>query len=401
MEPFQASKANGKPPNPYPYISPPWRVALIANLKDSYIRQHFDPPDAGAEFDRLETLEALASALEQDGHWVHLCLADHTLPEALIKIRPQICFNIAEGFRGNGREAQVPALCELLGIPYTASEVVANAISLDKSQTKRIWREFGLPTAAFQEIAKIEDTLPTALRFPLFVKPAREGTGMGIDGGAIVRNETELVKRVEWVLKNYRQPALVEEYLPGREFTVGFIGNPGNPANRRQPELYDEAGYHWLPILEIDTQASLSPGVYGHDNKDITPGDSGSPDYLCPADIPAELQTRLIDLARRAAQALNVNDVGRIDFRLDVDGEPCLLEINTLPGLNPLVSDLCLMAAAEGLSYHTLITEILYLAAERNGLPLHAAEISQHIPQTAFFNQSYKASHAVLSQRQV
>jgi len=351
---------------------PIWTVALIANVKDEFTPDEDAPPDAGAEFDRWETIHNLTKAIQSDGHSVVFLQADKNLPHAIIHLKPDIVFNIAEGLSGDSREAQVPALCELLGIPYTASRILPNAISLDKTMTKRIWRDNGLPTAPFQEFARIEDVQNLSLNFPLFVKPAREGTGMGIDDSSLVHNQEELEARVEWVLKTYRQPALVEEFLPGREFTVGFFGNPGTPANRRHPELYDQDGYHWFPILEIGLANSVSPTVYGHDAKSIDIGDTGAPDYLCPADIPDSLAQELISLTRQAAEALNVCDISRIDYRMGADGKPYLLEINTLPGLNPAISDICIMADAEGLSYNTLITEILYLAAERFRLPFNA-----------------------------
>jgi len=347
----------------------PWRIGLVVNLKDDFEPDLDDPPDAGAEFDRMETIHAISEALEMDGHYVHLGPGDHNLPEKLINLRPHIVFNIAEGITGDGREAQVPALCELMGIPYTASRVVANAISLDKTQTKRIWREHGLPTAPFREFVSLNGIANTALRFPLFVKPAHEGTGMGINQSSVVRNQNELAERVEWILHTYRQPALVEEYLPGREFTVGFIGNPGAPSQRRRPELYDKEGYHWFPVLEIDSSVSISPGIYGHDAKEFDITEKGAPAYLCPAEIPERLRKQLVDLTKKAAQSLSVCDVARVDFRLGVNGQPYLMEINTLPGLNPHLSDLCIMAAAEGIPYHVLITEILYLAAERFSMP--------------------------------
>lgn len=354
---------------------PTWRIALVANLKDDYKKKLDDPADAGAEFDRRETIEAIEAALESDGHSVTVCEGDDSLPAALIALRPHIVFNIAEGLMGDGREAQVPALCEILGIPYTASRVVANAISLDKTQTKRIWREVGLPTAPFREFSSLDGLTHTALRFPMFVKPAHEGTGMGIDQNAIVRNFKELTTRVEWSLKTYKQPALIEEYLPGREFTVGFLGNSLNLSCRRRPEIYDEDGYHFFPVLEIETRLSVSPGVYGHDAKGFNPEESGAPAYLCPADIPESLQQYLIKLTKQAAQSLNVCDVARVDFRLGANGQPYLLEINTLPGLNPQVSDLCIMANAEGMPYKVLITEILYLAASRYGLQHNCQDV--------------------------
>src|SRR3990170_2077871 len=360
-----------KPPStksPIGRHAAPWRVALLANLKSDV---HFGadaPPDAGAEFDRQDTVEAIAQALEADGHWVTFLPADHTLPDSLHRLRPHICFNISEGLSGDAREAQVPALCELLAIPYTGSRVMANSLSLEKTLTKRIWRDHGLPTARFQEFTSSEDPLDPELRFPLFVKPAREGTGMGIDLAALAKDEADLRARVAWVLSTYRQPALVEEFLPGREFTVGFIGNSGVPLRRRRPWLYDSNGYHFFPVLEIEASRSVTPGVYSHDAKALDPNEAGAPQYLCPADIPDRLRTRLCDITRRAGEAVGASDVSRVDFRLGVDGEPYLLEINTLPGLNQTVSDLCIISAAEGISYQVLITEILYLAAERFGL---------------------------------
>jgi D-alanine-D-alanine ligase len=342
-----------------------WRIALIANLINGFERKSDDPLDAGAEFDRLQTIEAIAAALESDGHHVFFVEANSSLPEALMKLHPDICFNIAEGIRGDGREAQVPALCELLGIPYTASQVVANAISLNKTMTKRIWQQQGLPTAPYFEFTSLEDVAHAEFRFPLFAKPSREGTGMGINNNSIINDYEQLIERVEWLLNSYHQPVLVEEFLPGREFTVGFIGNRGNPTFRKRSDLYDVDGYHWFPVLEIDTLSSVSPTIYGHDAKELDIGSLGAPNYLCPADISESLRARLIDLTRRAAEALEVRDVSRVDFRVGADGEPYLLEINTLPGLNPNLSDLCIMAAAEGMSHHILITEILYLAAER------------------------------------
>ncbi len=374
MHDYQGLKAAGRPAGSV-RRKPPWRIALVANLKDSVEYEEDDPPDAGAEFDRRETVEAIAGALEAEGHWVHLCQGDGSLPEALLNLRPHICFNIAEGLGGDAREAQVPALCELLDIPYTASRVLANALSLDKVQTKRIWHSMGLPTAPFQEFRTGDEPLDPALTFPLIVKPALEGSGMGVDAHALVADEEALRERVAWVIASYRQPALVESFLPGREFTVGFIGNPGQPA-RRRPWLYKShgkmEGIHFFPILEIDSHPSVSPGLYGAEAKSLDLGESGAPAYLCPAAIPDTLRLELEKLSFAAAQAIGYADVARVDLRLGADGQPYLLEINTLPGLNPAVSDLCIMAAAEGLPYQVLISEILYLAAARFDLPFEA-----------------------------
>lgn len=358
----------------------PWRIALIANLREEVIWGPDAPPDAGAEFDKRTTVEALARALESDGHYVHVCSGDSTLPEALLSLRPHICFNIAEGLGGDGREAHVPALCELLGIPYTASRVVANALSLDKTRTKRIWRDAGLPTAAFQEFNSPSEAIDHRLHFPLFVKPAREGTGMGVDASAVVQTEDALRARVDWLVSTYDQPALVEEMLSGREFTVGYIGNPGDADGRRRPWLYDERGYHVFPIMEIDSNVASTPGIYGHDAKSYDIGVAGAPEYLCPARVPERLRKRLVNLTLRAAEVLGAADVSRVDLRLGADGRPYLLEINTLPGLNPSISDICIMAAAEGMVYDDLVSEILYLAAGRYGLPVESIELPEMLP---------------------
>jgi D-alanine-D-alanine ligase len=379
-----------KPPSFRPRPARPWRVAVIANVKGETALPFDAPADAGAEFDRKETIQAIQAAIESEGHTTRFLSADYTLLDTLREYRPDICFNISEGIMGDSREAQVPALLEMLRIPYTASRVLANAIGLDKTMTKRIWREHGLPTATFQEFERGDEPLVPGLEFPLFVKPAREGTGMGMDAGSIVNSEQELRDRVQWVIESYHQPALVETYLPGREFTVGVLGRSDAARWTLLPQLYrPEDGFHRFHILEVDNRVSVTPGVYGHDAKSLNFGDAGIPDFLCPAPIEPELAEELSSLAIRAHLAVGALDVSRVDVRMDACGKPRLLEINTLPGLSPGFSDLCVLAGAEGLSYTDLILEILYLGASRAGLmvqqakpvrlPVHARS-SQRIP---------------------
>jgi D-alanine-D-alanine ligase len=343
-------------------------VALIANIKGETELPADSPPDAGAEFDREETIQSILGAFESGGHRAMFIPAGKGLGEALEKYRPDICFNIAEGISGDGREAHIPALLEMYNIPYTASRVVANAISLEKTLTKRLWRDAGLPVGPFQELYSEDESLNRGFQFPLFVKPAREGTGMGIDLGAVVSNPAELKQRVAWVIKTYKQPALVEGFLPGREFTVGVLGRRDVFEVTSRPNIYHADGFHRFPVLEIENSRSVTPGVYGYNakSKDLT--ESGAPGYLCPAELDEKLADRLHRLALRAHRAIGAKDVSRVDFRLDQEGNPYLLEINTLPGLNPSVSDLCIMARAENLPYNHLILEILDLAAGRFGL---------------------------------
>jgi D-alanine-D-alanine ligase len=328
------------------------------------------PADAGAEFDRKETIQAIQAAIESDGHTTRFLPADATLPFTLHDYRPDICFNIAEGIVGDSREAHIPALLELLRIPYTASRVLANAIGLDKPMTKRVWREMGLPTANYQEFASADDPLCSNMSFPMFVKPAREGTGMGMDSGSIVTNETELRRRVNWVVSQYNQPALVEEYLPGREFTVAVMGRKDARLYSQQPDLYDADGFHRFPLLEVESSGSVTPGVYGNQAKTLHFGDEGIPSFICPATVEGGLAVQLQSLAIAAHNAIGALDVSRVDIRLDREGQPRLIEINTLPGLTPEFSDLCVIAGAEGLTYREIILEILYLGASRwNLLP--------------------------------
>jgi D-alanine-D-alanine ligase len=346
-----------------------WKVAVLANIKDeSHAKPEGVPPDAFADFDHIETVDSIRAALESDGHTTVFIQADRDLPYALRDVKPDICFNIAEGLGGDAREAQVPALLEMQGIPYTGSRVLTNGISLDKTLTKRIWRDRRLPVAPFQEFTIGDEPLRPELTFPLFVKPAREGTGMGVDMNAIVNNEKELRERAYYIINTYMQPALVEIFLPGREFTVGIMGRQDAKLYSRHPEWYEKDGFHRFPVLELDSSRSVTPLVYSQAAKSKDVGEEGAPGYFCPAHIEPELEKKLKTFALRAHQLLYALDVSRTDIRLDAEGNPRLLEINTLPGLTPDYSDLCLQAKAEGIRYEDLILDILYLGASRWGM---------------------------------
>ena len=361
------SRGEDKPPSRH--IKRYWKVAVLANIKDDQVaKPEGVPPDAFADFDHIETIESIRAALETDGHETVFIQADIDLPYSLRDEKPDICFNIAEGLGGDAREAQVPALLEMLQIPYTGSRVLANGISLDKTLTKRIWRDRRLPVAPFQEFSVGDEPLRSDLEFPLFVKPAREGTGMGVDMNAIVNNEKELRERAEYIINTYQQPALVETFLPGREFTVGILGRADAKIYSRHPEWYEKDGFHRFPILELDMTRSVTPMVYSQEAKSKDVGEEGAPGYFCPANIEPELEKKLKYFALRAHLILNALDVSRTDVRLDAQGNPRVMEINTLPGLTPEYSDLCLQSKAEGIRYEDLILEILYLGASRWGM---------------------------------
>ena len=344
------------------------RVAVVANRKHSVKAEASAPPDALAEYDADETVQGIQDALRARGHSPFFLEADETFIDTVRETRPDICFNIAEGLRGDSRESHVPAVLEMLSIPYTGSKVLTHGISLDKCTTKQVWRDNGLPTAPFQRFSHADQPLDKRLTFPLFVKPVREGSGMGINGHSIVHNEAELRAQVQWIITNYRQPALVEMYLPGREFTMGFVGNTRQTGQPARSAFYDARGYHVFPVLEIDSQKGAVKGIYNTQAKSYALEDDLAPGYLCPADIAPELEAQLGGLAIAAFEALGGLDVSRVDFRTGADGTPYLVEINTLPGINPLVSDLVIVSRAENVSYETLVNEILDLACERYDL---------------------------------
>jgi len=351
------------------------RVALLYNLKKHVPLAPDAPEDALAEYDSEETVQGLKAALKSGGYDVIPLEGDETLLDTIRQVKPDICFNICEGLRGDARESHVPALLEMLGIPYTGSKVLAHAISLDKVMAKRIWRDVGLPTAPFQAFVHGDEPLSPELTFPLFVKPSREGSGMGVNASSVVENERDLRAQVQWVIRTYRQPALVESYLPGREFTVGLIGNRLFPGQAPWSDFFDARGFHVFPVMEIDVGNLGGSGrLYTGYIKTVIPLE---PKYICPAPIPPSLSSELQELAIRAFEAIGGLDVARVDFRLGNDDRPYLLEINTLPGLNPTISDIVLAARGEGVEYNRLVLEILGLALRRYGLAAPDAKPSQ------------------------
>jgi D-alanine-D-alanine ligase len=383
LDEMDQEQESDKPPSIRPQPERPWRVAVIANVKGETPLPIDGPADAGAEFDRRETIQAIQDAIETEGHQSVFLSADGNLPFSLRDVQPDICFNISEGLGGDAREAQVPALLEMLRLPYTASRVLTNAIALDKTMTKRIWRDSGLPIAEFQEFTRCTEPLSHRLHYPLFVKPPREGTGMGVDEHSIVFNDKELRQRIAWVIDNYHQPALVEEFLPGREFTIGVLGRQDAHQYSLCPEIYDANGFHHFPTLEVDTHDSVTPGVYSHHAKVLGFEDLGVPGFICPAKVSRELSLRLHELAVKAHLAIGAQDVSRVDMRMNSAGQPVLMEINTLPGLSPGFSDLCIISDKSGISYRSLILEILYLGAARFGL-LRTSGVAVEIPQIEY-----------------
>lgn len=327
--------------------------------------------DAFAEWDAPATIDAVADALSAYGHVVRL-EANADFPERLRAERPDIVFNIAEGLVGVNREAHVPAICEFFGIPYSGSDPLTLSLCLHKARAKEILAHHAVPTAPFALVQSREDLhrllggaspvpAPSDI-IPLFVKPVHEGSSKGISERNLVRTADEMEARVLALLAEYEQPVLVEEFLPGAEFTCGVLGNGG--------------GAHVLPIVGMNFAAL--PGnalpIYGYEAKWLWDTPEQPLDiFECPARIPDALRSAIERVVLKAYRVLGCRDWSRVDVRLDADGVPNVVEINPLPGVLPDPADnSCLPKAARaaGLSYDELIQACLTRAAERTGVPL-------------------------------
>ncbi len=364
----------------------PLRVALVYNQKKEEATQHSqrddstEPPssrgtatdilvsrtisspltqpsqDLYAEWDTFETIDAVRAALAEH-HDVTLVEADEQAYMKLLDDRPDIIFNIAEGLYGVTREAQMPAIFEMLQIPYTGSDPLTLAICLDKSRAKEILSHYNIATPAFSVVSKLSDIQSINSQFPCMVKPLHEGSSKGIFNASLVKNLTELKRQVRHIIETYNEPALVEEYLPGREFTVAMLGNGNN--------------VQVLPIVEIkfDSLPSGVNPIYSYEAKWIwDKADNPLDIFECPANIPDQLRLEIETICRKAYAVLRCRDWCRIDVRLDASGHPHIIELNPLPGILPNPKDnSCFPKAARSvsISYNKLIQTVLLLAAQR------------------------------------
>ncbi len=313
---------------------------------------HGAPHDGESEFDSPATIERIADALQAGGHTVQRVEANTALPQWFLTHRVDLVFNIAEGTHGEHRESQVPAVLELLGIPFTGSNSVALALALDKAKTKQVLACEGLPTPPWQLFDSPNEPLDRRLSFPLIVKPNREGSARGIWRDSVVWDESSLRRQVQQVVERYRQAVLVEEFVDGRELTVGVLG-----------DLV-------LPVLEIDFGPCQASGefFYSWRMKEFQ-GNAALglvPRLLCPAPLEPARVEEIQGIARRAHQALGCADLSRTDIRLRADGRPYILEVNPLPGLSPFDSNFPFMASAAGLTHDALIQRIVTLAMARH-----------------------------------
>jgi D-alanine-D-alanine ligase len=315
------------------------------------------PPDLLAECDSDETIQAVAEALRAR-HEVAPVEADEDAYPRLREMRPDLVFNIAERLHGPNREAHIPIVCEILGLPYTGSDALTLSLCLDKSRAKEILSYHGIPNARFW-IIEPEAAVPADVVLPAIVKPLFEGSSKGIKDRNVVRTRAELEALVGEVTGVYKQPAIVERFLTGREFTVGVLGS--YPA------------HEILPIVEIDYSglpAGANP-IYSYEAKWVwdTP-DKPLRIFSCPADIPAALTARIESAVTATCRVLRIKDWCRIDVRLDEAGEPNIIEVNPLPGILPNPEEnSCLPKAARtaGYSYQDLILRVVEEARARYG----------------------------------
>ncbi|HZR10967.1 MAG TPA: ATP-grasp domain-containing protein [Myxococcales bacterium] len=325
----------------------PLRVGFTYNVKR--VKPALDGTrDEEAEYDAPATVQAVREAIAAAGHEVIDLEATADLPSLIETTRPDLVFNMAEGIKGRNRESQVPALLELLDIPYSGSDPAALNIALDKALAKKIVRQHGILTPNFFTMSTGKERLPKDLRFPLIAKPVAEGSSKGVHATSVVENEAELREAAREMIAKYDQPALVEDYIGGREFTVGMLGE-------RRPKV--------LPPMEVVflDEGETRP-VYSFAFKQDW---SSKIRY----DVPAKLEPAQLKALERAARecfiALGCRDVARVDFRMDEQGKIYFLECNPLPGLTPGWSDLVLISDAAGIQYNALIAEILSGAIRR------------------------------------
>jgi len=331
----------------------PYPLALTYNLKPE------TPPagaseDAYSEFDSRATVQAIAEALRAHGHHVYLVDATPDLPAWFRTHQVDLVFNIAEGVCGDARESHVPAILDFLGVPYTGSGVLSLALALDKAKAKQLFRDAGIPTPPFQLVTDPDAPLDPTLRFPLMVKPNREGSAKGIWASSVVLDHAGASAQIRRVMARYDQPVLIEEFIEGTELTVGILGNEPPRA---------------LPVLEIDFASCTGSGerFYSWRMKEYQ-GQARlhlTPTFWCPARLPGSVMAEVQRVALVAHQVLGCREFSRVDVRLGQEGRPSVLEVNPLPGLDPTESNYPRMAREAGIDYPDLIGRLVELAAAR------------------------------------
>ncbi len=334
------------------------RLGLTYNLRPEIAPSVGDPIDRYEEYDSEQTVDAIAAALARLGHEVVRLGWGSALLDALLQRPPADrldgVFNYAEGVGGRGRESQVPATLEMLGIPTTGSGPLALALALDKGLAKVFATGHGIATAPFCLVGANQPLGPVALRYPLFAKPVGEGSSMGIRNTSVCRNLADLTALVTKLQHDYRQPVLVEEFLPGAEYTVGLVGS-GEATEvvgvmQVQPR-HDEGDFVYSLEVKRDYQNRV---VYRM-----------SDELLASGDLSAAKLDAIRELAVAAHRTFACNDFSRVDIREDRDGALNFIEINPIPGLSPITGDIVVLARGHGWEFDRLIARIVEAASRR------------------------------------
>lgn len=326
-------------------------IGLAFDLKNNIAHDDRYPDDFLEEYDSPETIEGITLALKNMGHEVIQLGGGRDFLRNIQIMRPDLVFNISEGL-GNyrSREAQVPSVLEMLNVPYVGSDPLCLALSLDKSLSKKIALYEGIPTACwcvFKNERELDLDQLSTLRYPLFVKPLHEGSSKGVRLNSLVESASEAERLVRRLLNDYQQPVIVEEFLEGDEVTVGIIGND-------PPAV--------LGMMRILPRERTDVFVY---SLEVKRNWREMVQYECPAALPEQIVTLIESYALRIYEAMGCRDFARVDFKFDCKQKPHFLEINPLAGLNPLSSDLPIMAGKLGITYETLIHRILNSALKR------------------------------------
>ncbi len=321
------------------------KIGMTYDLRNDYLQEGFTHEET-AEFDLPDTIEAIERVIVDSGYLACRIGNIKALTRSLAAgERWDMVFNIAEGVSGFGREAQVPALLEAFNIPYTFSDPLGLALTLHKGMTKHIISDLGIPTPAFTVIKSDEDIAGVALPFPLFAKPVAEGTGKGITASSKINTGEELNLVCKNLLNTFRQPVLLETYLPGREFTVGILGT-GKDARA-------------LGAIEVILRPTAEKNAYSYENKE-------NYDKLVQYVLVDDDEARLaMEISLAVWRGLDLKDAGRVDLRSDASGVPNFMEVNALAGLNPVRSDLPILCNLLGITYHELIGSIIESALRR------------------------------------
>lgn len=326
-------------------------IGITCNLASEVPVREGQPEDANVEYDSERTVRAVEAAIARMGHRPRYLGYGAPLLDRLRERKPDLVFNFAEGIGGRSRAAHVPALLEMLGVPHTHSDALTLAVAQDKAVCKHVVRSHGIHTAPFAVIERVEQLSAVSMEFPLFAKPVGEGSSMGITDRAKVRDRAELDACVRRLLERYREPVLVEAFLPGAEFTVGILGTGAR--------------------ARVLGTSSLTPRIVRADEFVYSLAIKQLADWRdhvaidCPPRADPRTREAVESVALDAYRALGCRDVGRVDVRLDGAGRAAFIEINPLPGLSPGYSDLSMIADATGHSHEWLIAQIVEGAIDR------------------------------------